>query len=274
MACLGEFGFAQLFKFSQKKGYSAPVVFSTNYVTMAIALGVFHLCGSGFDMTTATVRVGMITGTVFVCSMFIMTTALRLLSVAPVLTAFRLAVVIPVILSVQIWGEQISLLQAAGIGSALIALGLMARGAPAITHTSTRISLCLIPLVFCAQGLSNSCLRWVHYAGLDNVLLSVLFFVGATAGTLGSIAVLLCSGKPTRQELQMGAIIGLLNLMALVVILLALRQIPGTVFFPAVGCTVVVMDQLSAHFIWKEPVTVPARWGALLAVVAMFLVLR
>ena len=72
----------------------------------------------------------------------------------------------------------------------------------------------------------------------------------------------------------MGAIIGLLNLMALVVILLALRQIPGTVFFPAVGCTVVVMDQLSAHFIWKEPVTVPARWGALLAVVAMFLVLR
>ena len=148
---------------------SAPVVVSMNYVTMAAALGVFHLFRTGFDFRAATVQVGMITGAAFVSSMFIMTRALRNLSVAPVLTAFRMSVVIPVILSVQIWGEEISFSQAAGVGSALLAVGLMARGAPATTHVGSWIHLCLVPVVFCAQGVSHSCLRWVHYAGLDDV---------------------------------------------------------------------------------------------------------
>lgn len=272
VACLFEFGFAQLFKHSQRRGFYAPVVVSTNYLVLSGVLCLYFFVTGDFHFPANAVKVGAITGCVFICSMLVMTRALEVANVAAVLTAFRMAMIVPVVVGVWVWGETIRMGQVAGIGLAVLALFLMTRSSGRTYRLNGAKSLGLIALVFCCQGASHSCLRWVHYAGLDDQFLKVLPVIGATAGTLGAILIAIRRRRPRGVEMRMGAGIGLYNLVALMVILTTLSQVPGTVFFPVLGCTVVVLDNLSAHFLWKEPLGRPARVGAALAVVAILLV--
>ena len=46
-----------------------------------------------------------------------------------------------------------------------------------------------------------------------------------------------------------------------------------TVFFPLQGCAVVIMDNLFAHFFWKEPLGRSAMAGAALGAISMLLIL-
>ena len=55
--------------------------------------------------------------------------------------------------------------------------------------------------------------------------------------------------------------------------LVALSKVPGTLYFPLMGCAVVLLDNLCAQFWWKEPLTPPALIGAARGVLAMVLVL-
>ena len=180
--------------------------------------------------------------------------------------------IVPVAVGVWMWGEAISITQIGGIGLALLALFLMTRAARETHRLNGAKALGLVALIFCCQGISHSCLRSVHYAGLDEQLLKVLLVIGLTAGALGTVVVAIRGRRPNRAELLMGIGIGLYNLVALVVILTTLSRVPGTVFFPVLGCTVVTLDNLAAHFYWKEPLSPPAVAGVALAVCAIFLV--
>lgn len=79
--------------------------------------------------------------------------------------------------------------------------------------------------------------------------------------------------RPRRQDLLMGVGIGLYNLVTLSVNLVALSQVPGTLYFPLQGCAVVLLDNLCAQFWWRETLSRPALAGAVLGVLAMLLVL-
>ena len=79
--------------------------------------------------------------------------------------------------------------------------------------------------------------------------------------------------RPRRGDLGMGAAIGAYNLLALLVLLTALEHVPGTVFFPLLGCTVVALDNLCAHFVWRERLSRRSVFGVCLAVGAVLLAL-
>ena len=138
-----------------------------------------------------------------------MTRLLRTFRVASVLTAFRLAIVVPVGLGVLLWNEPLGGLQLLGLGLALVAVLLMSRHAGHQTNVSRWVATGLLLLVFSIQGMSTSCLRWVHYAGLDDAYLQVLMVIGFTAGTIGATFVLWEARQPIRRfDLAVGAGIG------------------------------------------------------------------
>ena len=128
-------------------------------------------------------------------------------------------------------------------------------------------------LVFSTQGLGQICLRWVHYAGLDEQRLTVLMTCAATAGIVGGAVVLAQGYRPNGRDLRMGIGIGLFNLFALGTILAALSDLDGTLFFPVNGCLVVLLDGLFAHFWWRERLGQLGAFGVGLAALAMLLVL-
>jgi multidrug transporter EmrE-like cation transporter len=127
-------------------------------------------------------------------------------------------------------------------------------------------------MVFCGQGGSMTCLRWVRYAGLEDQLLKVIMVTGFTAGALGTVFLLVRRIRPSRTDISMGVLIGVYNLIALIALLTALNHVPGTVFFPLLGCTVVTLDNLAAHFFWQERLDRAAFLGVGLALTAILIV--
>lgn len=268
-----EFGFGQLFKWSEHRDHYAPVVVSVNYLVVAGLLAIYALSRGELAVNDRTLQLGLVTGTVFICSMLAMTRALTLVKASAVLTAFRLALVVPTAVSALVWNEPLTELQAAGALLALVALVLMTRDAGALLHLGNTRNLALVLLVFCLQGTSLTCLRWVQYAGLGGDQPKFLMVTGLVAGSWGALYLLVNRRRPQKGELATGAGIGLYNLVALMVILTALSKVPGTVFFPMMGCTVVVLDNLAARFLWKERLSPATLAGIALALAAIFITL-
>ncbi len=267
-----EFGFGQLFKWAQQRGCHVPAALVINYLTLSTLLCIYFALSDGLYIAPGVLRVGLVTGSVFIVAMLIMTTALALVRVGSVLTSFRMAMLVPIVVSVLVWGEEASALQAVGIGLALVALVLMTRGSGGANRIGRAGQLGLLALVFCGQGGSMTCLRWVRYAGLEAQLLHVIMVTGAVAGLLGALYLAVRGIRPSALDLRTGALIGSYNLVGLIVLLTALNHAPGTVFFPLMGCTVVTLDNLAAHFFWRERLDRFALIGVGLAIVAIAIV--
>ena len=272
IACLFSFGFAQLFKWSQRRGCRGPIVVSANYLVLACILALYLLFSGKLELTPGVIKIGMITGMVFLTSMFVMTKALEILDAAGVLTAFRMSIIVPIGLAVWLWDEEANAIQMVGIFLSLLALYLMTHNPGSHSRLKGAGALGLLLSVFCLQGVAQTCMRWVHYAGLSPDLVQVLVITGLTAGVVGAIMTLLSGRRPTRPELVMGTGIGIFNALALTVNLVALSHIPGTIYFPILGSAVVLLDNLTAHFFWKEPLGRGGVVGASLAILAILLV--
>ena len=272
-AILLDFGFVQICKFSQRRGYYAPVVVSTNYLVLCAVLATYLIATGRFTFSAAAFQTGLITGAVFISSRSVMMRVLEIASVGAVLTAFRISIAVPVALGIWLWQEPVVPSQLGGIVLAFPALMMMTSGAGSATRESGSKTLGLLFAVFLLQGLSHSCLRSVHYAGLDGEFLQILTVMGATAGTIGYIFIAVRMRRPGRPDLATGIGLGGYNALALSVIMIALSRLPGTLFFPATGCSVILLDNLSAHFVWKERLNRVAAAGVALAILAVALVL-
>lgn len=273
IAIFTSFGFVQLFKASQKRGEYAPVVVASNYIALASALAIYLYVTDQWVFTPLIVKIGIAIGITFIASMLTMTYGLTVAGAAPVMTAFRLSMLVPVGLGVWIWAEPITATQLVGITLAIVALTLMTHSKVSDHHLQGAKALIMLLTIFLIQGIGMTCMRWVHYAGLDPHRLNVLMIIGATAGSLGWLFVFIRRKPFHSKDIFVGVGIGLYNTIALAVVLTALSVVPGTLYFPIVGCSVVLLDNLSAHLFWKEHLTQTAMAGVGLAIVAITLVM-
>ena len=273
ISVLADFLFVQLFKVSQNRGYRAPIVVATNYLVVATVLSMYLLLKGEFTFSPGAIRTGLGTGVVFISSMSLMTWVLDRAAVGPVLTAFRISIAVPIVLGVWLWGEPVVPAQWGGILLSLVALLMMTSGSGTMHKLTGVKAFALLLAVFVVQGGSHACLRSVHYAGLDEEFVQVILLTGLTAGTIGVIFLGLNRRVPRRPELAMGATIGLYNAVVLCVVMIALSKVPGTLFYPIMGCTVVLLDNLAAHFFWKERLNRLAGAGVAIAVLAVVLVI-
>ncbi|MGA1196689.1 MAG: hypothetical protein ACO36I_09355 [Candidatus Latescibacterota bacterium] len=268
-----DFGFIQFFKLAQRRGYYAPVVVSANYITVALSIAIYLLITDAWIFPTGAIYTGLVTGTVFISSMLLMNYALTIAPVGPILTAFRMSIIVPIALGIYLWGEPMAPLQFIGLILALFALALMTSHSGQTHHIKGPKAFGLLILVCLWQGISHTCLRSVHYNGLDALNLQILLIIGTTAGLLGCGVIVFKKHKPQMPAITLGIFIGLYNAVALCVIMTALSHLPGTLFFPVLGCSVVLLDNLFAHFYWKEHLARPAIAGVGIAIISLSLVI-
>jgi drug/metabolite transporter (DMT)-like permease len=267
-----DFGFVQFFKLGERRGYYAPVVVTANYLTVALCIGSYLLFTDQWTFAEGAVQTGLVTGVLFISSMLLMNHALTIAPVGPVLSAFRIAIIVPVFFGVYLWEEQMATSQILGLLLALAALVLMTPRSETHARFTGFKAFGLLALICLWQGLSHTSLRSVHYNGLDDAFLHVLMTTGGVAGLIGTAFILIKRRRPTLPAVKLGIFIGAYNAAALCVILIALSKLPGTLFFPALGCSVVLLDNLCAHFFWREPLNRPAVAGVGVAILSLLLV--
>ena len=273
LSAILDFGFVQFFKLGQRRGFYAPVVVTTNYLTVALAIAVYLIITDAWTFPTDAIYTGLATGTVFISSMLLMNHALTIAPVGSVLTAFRMSIVVPIALGIYLWGEPMASTQFIGLILALLALALMTSHSGNTAHVKGLKAFGLLAIICLWQGISHTCLRSVHYNGLDDAYLQILMLTGTTAGLIGTLVIASKKHRPQLPAIKLGIFIGLYNALALCVIMTALSKLPGTLFFPTLGCSVVLLDNLFAHFFWKEHLARPAIAGVGIAVIAVLLVL-
>ena len=200
LSILLDFGFVQFFKLGQRRGYYAPVVVSTNYITVAISIAIYLLITDAWIFPTAAIHTGLATGTVFISSMLLMNYALTIAPVGPVLTAFRMSIIVPIALGVYLWGETMTALQFVGLIFALFALSLMTTNSGQTHHIRGLKAFGLLALICLWQGISHTCLRSVHYNGLDPFDLQILMITGALAGCIGFALTAIKKHRPQNQQ--------------------------------------------------------------------------
>ncbi len=205
--------------------------------------------------------------------MLLMNYVLTFEPVGSVLSAFRMSIVVPVVFGIYLWDEPMSSTQLGGLLLALVALGLMTPRSHGSEGFGGVKAFGFLGIICLWQGFSHTSLRSIHYNGLDDAFLHILTLTGATAGAVGTAVILLRRHRPQLPAVGLGVFIGAYNAVALCVILTALSKLPGTLFFPVLGCSVVLLDNLFAHFYWQERLTRPAIVGVGLAVAALALVI-
>ena len=223
-------------------------------------------------MPHSVITVGAVIGLSFVASMFLMTWALAVSDAATIMTAFRLSIVVPIAFSVVVWGEEVTVRQITGIVMALTALVLMSGGLRGhsrrglLCHAGLAVAVCIL------QGLSHTCARWVHHAQLDHYQLEVLFITAAVAGLLGVVVLAIARKPPTVSDVRAGVYIGIFNAFALAIFLATLSRFSSAQFFPIMGCAIVIMDNIFAHVIWRERISLLSAIGAVVGAGSMLLV--
>lgn len=268
-----DFGFVQFFKLGERRGHYAPIVVTANYFTVAFCVGIYLLATDQWTFPDGAVQTGLQTGALFITALLLMNYALTIAPVGAVLSAFRIAIVVPVVFGVYLWGEPMETPQVIGLLLALVALVLMTPKPESHASFHGLRAFGLLALICVWQGLSHTSLRSVHYRGLDDAFLQVLMLTGATAGLIGTSFIALKRRRPTSGAVKLGIFIGVYNAVALCIILIALSKLPGTIFFPALGCSVVLLDNLFAHFYWREHLNRPAVAGVGVAILALILVI-
>ena len=135
------------------------------------------------------------------------------------------------------------------------------------------MSLLLLLAAFLLTGItsiSNKSLGPLHldsYIGLYSV---GLWGMGVV---LGLITLAITKHEVRRQDAAVGVTMGVTGSIAMVLMLLALRTVPGFIAFPLRSCANTTLTAVVSYLAWREHVT-PRQWlGIVCGIAAIYLII-
>ena len=285
-------GFALALRRAQTRGYDFFLMTGTNYAT-GLVIGVVWLAVAGAaSVDLATVLLGIVQGARFSLAVVAIYLLLVRTGVGITFVLLRMAVIVPTVASILWFGERPDLPTLLGIGLMLAALPLLTRGGrsedarlrvwwywPVVVGTLTVTGAGLI-----------AAKAFVEIAPIENMpLYAMTTFAAATTVALATFAVrrrIQPALSPTvdrpaargfrrglfREPLALGVVTGGVNMGQLILILLALREVPGTVVFPAQSAGSALLTIIAGYVLWHERHTRGTLAGAGLAAAGLVLV--
>ena len=199
-------------------------------------------------------------------------------------TILRISVVIPIVGSIIIWGESPDLVRVAGIIltlSALPLLGADARRTAGPSGMRTPALLMLLTMLMTGTGaLAAKSFAEIHVE--SNALdYSAFAFIGAAAGTVftwpltgrivrrhreTSRAASYPKARPWKTWLAIGLALGAANFAQNAAMVRALTELPGTLVFPVVLSSYLLLILLADYAIWKRRLGKATLAGVFLAI--------
>ncbi len=190
------------------------------------------------------ILLGVITGFLFLYNFILYQQNIKINGLSISVGIMRISLIIPILVSLFIFSENISLLNYIGIVIIISSFML-------ITKTSLKLNLLFLFLLFIITGIQESMLKIYDVVGLSEKGAFILF-VFSSAFLFNLLWNVIKKQKMEVRSLLYGFILGIPNMLTTKFLMEGLVTVPGAIAFPFVASSVVVLVFLSDIFIWKK----------------------
>jgi drug/metabolite transporter (DMT)-like permease len=248
-------------------------VIAFNYLTGAVISLALVLSGGGFIASPFTLALGVVTGALYTGGMFLSMTTMGRSGASIAASVSQLSVVVPITASVLVYGESLKGLQLLGVAVAVAALPFLAykKG-----DRNSPVDSSLIPLMvtmLAVQGFAQLSSKVLVAGGLEAER-SVFFLVVFTSATLlaAPLAIRVRDQVVFPRDAGFGVGLGAFNMLTNMSILLALRSVPASLFFPLNGSGGLMLTTFAAMLLFRERISGVNALGVALTLAAVVLI--
>ncbi len=181
----------------------------------------------------------------------------------------KIGILIPMSVSIVLWNEIPTIIQAVGIGLSIISILLVNISPEKLDPDEMRPTLLGL---FLFSGLAEFSNKVFQKYGLVEDRMVFLFFVFFTAFLISAAFLVWRRRRPGPREIFTGLIVGLPNLFCSYFLILALDEIKASVVFPLYTATTIVIINIGGYLIFKERLRKKERFAISMIVVALVLI--
>ncbi len=219
------------------------------------------------------VLVGVL-GVLFITNMVVYSKSINRVGMGVSIAAMRMSLIFPISASLFVFNEAIGSWKYVGVLLALSSLLLMV---PRIkTKSLSGLSDAWLPfLIFILTGLADTGLKVYErmYATQisEDLFVSLIFLVSFLIGA--GILVKQKNLHVSFTEIGYGVAAGIVNLYSSIFLIYALQLMPGSIVFPLVNVSLVVLGTFIGTMVWKDVLSVKQWSGLTIAIISIFLLL-
>lgn len=214
-------------------------------------------------------------GFIFIANLLVYSSSLHRIGMGISIAAMRISLVIPIALSLFIYGESIGWLKYIGIILVFISLYLML---PKVNFSNIeKAKDTIFPvLLFIMTGIADSSLK-VYEREFANLIpeygfLSLIFISSFIFGMV--VISFRREMSFTKKEILYGIFIGIANLYSSFFLILALKELSGSVVFSVVNVSNVIFGALIGYLFWKDELTLKQKIGIGVAGLSILLLIK
>lgn len=254
----------------------------------AITVNYFVAAGLGFLLSPTSITPSelpnqtwalsaLLIGCVFIAMFYIMALSSQKVGVAISSVANKMSLVIPVVAGVILYQESMGLLKLLGVGTALVAVGMVTFPKKGIDID--RKDLLLPIIIFFGSGFLDTVFKYVETHQLSGdeigIFSASLFLVAALVGSSVLLVKRLASGETLEiKSIVGGFALGIPNYFSIHFLLMALNlpNLESTVIFPVNNTGIVLLSTLLAVLLFSEKLSKLNWTGVILAVLSIILI--
>lgn len=263
---------AHILKKNESRKLRTLNVLTLNYVFALIVLPFLLPEGASFfpPVNTVFLIATGVNGVLFILNFFVYSKSVDSNGVGLSVAAMRMSLVIPVFFAILRYGEPFHIGVMLGLGLVLASLALMILR-PGVPILQSMKDGRLLVGMFVMSGICDVFIKMYERNPSPGVHDAHFVFTIYLISLLTGLAILAARKEMgfTREELRMGFLIGIPNLLTFVFMLKALALLPATIAFSLSHLSVVLGGTILGQTVWKDQL-LPSQWfGILLALAAI-----
>ncbi len=272
MYVAGFIGFTQLLRYSQLRGASMLYVIAVNYL-VAAACTIFLLLRRGEYVADPLLLIlAAITGVFFFVHLLVMLASYNHAGVGITQAVSTSGYVAPILMAWLLWPdkEAMTAVRWAGVALMPVSIFLMRPNTGEKLRFSLRDELILL-MPFAFSGLIGCIHKLVttRYGDAGQATYQAVLFTFAMLSSWAHVLWHRRRGK--RVDFALGALVGFVNVFALLTMMLALSGLAASVFFPISTSAGIALTLFVSWLLWREKITRQQAIGIALAIVVVIL---
>ena len=250
-------GLTQLVRYGQLRRMHILVAIMVNYVVAAAVSGLvfFHGASSGeIPVLSGAFPLAVVNGVLYFTHFLLLLASYRLAGLGITTALVSSGYVLPVLLSRLIWDEPMPPTRWVAVALVPVVMFLLRPNKDSGKRMTLKGDAVLVLVV-----LMGGTVMTIHKAavvaqvGNQQSLYRFALFTTAALVSVGYVAIRRLPVRPREAKLGLG--IGLFNTVGLASTVAGLVAVPAVVFFPVVGCLVIVVNVVLSRVFWKERIT-------------------